>query len=136
MFKYALIDLNSTEFFDSEDEARERADEWLSAGIEQAEVAIKDADDETLSRWEQVSDFYYQNDDITDQIRIYKIDTDIFDEELDFRAGLKIMEAGYKDDSGVERIETVYTDIHSLFSDEELENLNDYYKQSSYDDDE
>lgn len=136
MFKYALIDLNNTEFFDSEDEARERADEWLSAGIEQAEVAIKDADDETLSRWEQVSGFYYQNDDITDQIRIYKIDTDIFDEELDFGAGLKIMEAGYKDGSGVERIETVYTDIHSLFSDEELEDLNDYYKQSSDDDDE
>lgn len=136
MFKYALIDLNNTEFFNSEDEARERADEWLSADIEQAEAAIKDADCETLSQWEQVSGFYYQNDDITDQIRIYKIDTDIFDEELDFRAGLKIMEAGYKDGSGVERIETVYTDIHSLFSDEELENLNDYYKQSSDDDDE
>lgn len=127
MFKYALIDLNDTEFFDSEDEARERADEWLSANIEQAEVAIKDANGETLSQWERVSDFYYQNDDITEQIRIYKIDTDIFDEELDSRPGLKIMEAGYKNGSGVERIETVYTDIHSLFSDSELKELNDYY---------
>jgi hypothetical protein len=124
MFKYVLIDLNNTEIFDTEDEAREGANMWLSDAICEATNSIRNASEKTISRWERDESYYVGRDSIELEIRIYKVDTDIFDEDLE--------EVG-DGDCGVERIATFHTDIHSLFSDSELEELNDYYKEDEED---
>lgn len=126
-YVYALIDLHTTKYYGSESEAREAAQEWLAEARDYAEDSIKSASPETVAKWEAEERSLSQADDITTQIRLYRIDTGEFGCELDWTSGRAIIGAGYVGGCGVERIDTFGTGMHDIFSSEELKGMNAHF---------
>ena len=79
MIKYRLMDLNDNEFFADEWEARERLKSWLYMAQDNARSALASAQPEEIRRWKRDEDFYRSSGALECEIRLYKIDTDIYD---------------------------------------------------------
>lgn len=105
MMKFLVMDMNDTQILDTEEEARECLSEWLEATREQAKDAIANAMPFEIERWKRDEEFYSGQDDIECEIRIYAIDTDIYEGEL---------KKAWDGCEGVERIETVSTTVEAL----------------------
>lgn len=83
MKRFILVDLNDTEKFSSEAEARERLEDWIEYVRQARNEARADADPEKIARWDAEEDFYSQCDDIAGQIRLYAIDLDVYEGDPD-----------------------------------------------------
>lgn len=105
MMKYLVMDMNDTQIFDTEEEARECLSDWLEATREQVKDAITYADPHEIERWKREDDFYGGQDDIECEIRLYAVDTDVYEGEL---------KKAWDGCEGVERIETVSTTVEAL----------------------
>jgi hypothetical protein len=79
MKRFVLVDMNDTDRFDTELEARARMSEWIDYARKLYRDSRADADAETIARWDAENDFYAQNDDIAGQIRLYSIDLDTYE---------------------------------------------------------
>lgn len=101
--RYVVCDLQASETYETETEARDRAAEWLEYAKDLALACVTE-DRETLERWD-----YYEMctplDAIECQIRIYRVDTDVYEGDPEWPDD---------GDDGVERIEAISTRSEDL----------------------
>lgn len=115
MIKYVIYDMTTTEVFDTEEEARQRIDEWIEGYKDCALDALKSADPGQVLRWDMEADFYRSNQSIDVQCRLLKVDTDVYDEDIKKAPFYEGME------DGIERLDYWWTDNRTLLGDEVID---------------
>lgn len=116
MIKYVLYDMTATEVFDTEEEARDRVNDWMEDYKANARDAITYASPEQVLKWDMESNFYISNQDISVQCRLLKVDTDVYRENIRFAPHYEGLE------DGIERIDYWWTDNRTLLGDEFIDN--------------
>ena len=105
MMKYLVMDMTDTQIFDTEKEARKCLADWLEDTRESTKETLALGYPREIEHWKREEDFYAGKDNIDYEIRLYAIDTDVYDGELT---------KAWDGCEGVERIETVSTTVEAL----------------------
>lgn len=115
MIKYVIYDMTTTEVFDTEEEARQRIDEWIEEYKDCALDALKNAAPEQVLKWDMEADFYISNQSIDVQCRLLEVDTDVYEEDIKkapFYEGIA---------DGIERLDDWWIDNRTLLGDEVID---------------